>query len=398
MASLKNHQLNSVVLSSWAAVYSDYCKKTLVDAAFQDIDLVPDLNVASIQGCQAISPRERAIINPVTLPAVQAIERAWSSAGFPVSANSLRGKGARIRFPRAAIVAGSSLGHVAAVVKESANKKTKRDPYTMSRMRGNSIAAPLAIRFGFGGASLSVSAASATGGQAIWLAANLIRVGAADQVVVVCTDSMGADLVDEALSAVGATAACLTSRPLSSERSGMRPVEAAVAVVLESEECAIDRQCKPLARWVSGSVKNECHHLIAPEPLGAVLKEASEEAVGNSSYQMSDIDWLSMHATGTRVWDQIEAQLANNMFGNQIPHISAFKRTFGHTLGAAGLLEACMVAEGLSQKRLPLWPQGIDPGLQLPLPCKLRACARNAITWSAGMGGDIAVNLFEAME
>ncbi len=402
LAHTKN-QPHEVVFSSWSAVYSDLNEIALVEAAFNDSDLVPSFQEVSHFNHYSNHSleQEHRILTPCLLPAIIAVEKAWERAELSDQRNALRGKGPRIRHPRAAVVAGSSLGRISPIISEhTSNTEKKLSPYTLSRLRGNAIAAPIATRFGLGGGSLSLSAASATGGQALWMAAHLIRIGMADQVVVVCTDSLKSNLVTKALHSIGIVASSSHSRPLSSQRDGMRPIEASAAVILESYTNTIKRNFKPLARWTAGSIKNECHHLIAPEPSGTTLKEATQETLNYLGYDISKIDWLSMHATGTCLWDHIESRLALEIFGPSLPHISAFKRTFGHTLGSAGLLEASMLAEGLATQRLPLWPKNTDPKLKLKQnlkrtipPIKLQ----RAMMWSAGMGGDVTVNLFEAL-
>jgi 3-oxoacyl-(acyl-carrier-protein) synthase len=108
------------------------------------------------------------------------------------------------------------------------------------------------------------------------------------------------------------------------------------------------------------------------------------------------IDWLALHATGTKAWDKIEARLIRKVFHEKIPHISAFKRTFGHTLSSACLFSIAMIAEGLAQQRLPILPQKIDPEFALNFNTPPKEKIQYAMNWSVGMGGSIAVNLFEA--
>ena len=136
---------------------------------------------------------------------------------------------------------------------------------------------------------------------------------------------------------------------------------------------------------------------MAPLPSGKALIEASNAALGQAQIAIESIDWVSLHATGTRVWDQLEIDVVRQLFGCQLPHLSAFKRTFGHTMGAAGLLEAGIVCEGLFQRRLPPWPEPTDPTLGL-LPSSRQAThATHAMMWSAGMGGDVVANIFAAL-
>jgi 3-oxoacyl-[acyl-carrier-protein] synthase II len=385
---------NDVVISSWGALFGDYSEHQLVEAAFQDKDLAFHAHSNLDTLIETIPEKERQLIGPHALKACLAVEKAMSKAQLWRERNCLRGKGQRFRQPRAAIIAGSSLGMIGSILQAHQESSEKLHPYTLSKLRGNSIAAPLAIRFGFGAGDFSLSAASATGGQAIWLGSQLIRSNIADVVVVVCADvSKSSKFAERALKAVGAVASSFHSRPLCAKRDGMRPIDASVAIVLESAAHAAQRKFQPLARWVGGSVKNDCHHLIAPEPNALGLEEAVHEALSQMKKDTT-IDWLSLHATGTKAWDFIEANLIHKLFSPELPHISAFKRTFGHTLGSGCLLSIAMLAEGLQQGRLPIIPQEIDPAFNLNLSPKTKA--KRAMNWSAGMGGTVAVNILES--
>ncbi len=329
------------------------------------------------------------------LKACITIEKVLKNANLWHERNLLRGKGERFRHPRAAIIAGSSLGMIDSLSDIEFQNKEKLHPYTLSKLRGNSIAAPLAIRFGFGAGDFSLSAASATGGQAVWLAAQLIKLNVADIVIVVSSDiSNHSIFTRNALQAMGAVASSLSSRPLCAQRDGMRPVSASAALIFESETHALKRGIRPMARWTGGAVRNDCHHLIAPEPQAKGLEEAVKEVLSLPE----NIDWLSLHATGTKSWDAIESQLVKKIFKQDLPHISAFKRTFGHALGSACLLSIAMIAEGLANKNLPKLPSNIDPALQLNLNNINKTVAKKAMNWSVGMGGSVAVNLFESYE
>lgn len=387
--------INSVVISSWGAIYGSSSDDELVHAAFNDQDLCANFTPCWKDLEKKIPKIEQTLMGTHTLKACLAIEKAFKKAGLWQARNSLRAKGERYRHPRAAIIAGSSLGMLSAIVQAQEQKNEGLSPYTLSKLRGNSIAAPLAIRFGLGAGDFSLSAASATGGQAVWLAAQLIQLKVADLVVVVSADAdKNCHFTEQALNAMGVVASTLNSLPLSRERDGMRPMDASAALILESEAHAMQRGFTPLARWTCGAVKNDCYHLITPEPQALGLAEAVKECLKPNQI----IDWLSLHATGTKAWDSIEINLIKNIFSGQTPHISAFKRSFGHCLGSACLLSIAMLAEGLANQILPKLPKNIDPEFNLNLNLSKKNKAQNAMNWSVGMGGSIAVNVFEIFD
>ncbi len=386
-----------VVVSAWGGAYSHFDEAALTQAAFEDKDLFPEaIQVApQVEAAAFIFHAEEKIFTPNSLSALLALEKAWQRAGLSPLRNHLLKRTPKVRHPSTAIVVGSSLGSIDAIHMAFNHSDAKVTPYTLSRLRGNGIAAPLAIRFGLGAGDFVLSAASATGGQALCMAGHLIQMGMASQVAVVCVDAIHSENTQRALNAIGATAKSEYSRPLMASRTGMRPISAAVAMILETKESAARRRHTPLAHWVGGGIQNECYHMLAPHPKGQVLQDVVHDTLKKTNRKISDIDWLSMHATGTKVWDKIEANVINTLFKQKKPHISAFKRTFGHTLGAAGVLEAAMLAEGLSARKLPKFPENIDTALSLaPTP---RSSAQHAMSFGIGLGGTVAVNLFETL-
>ena len=385
-------QENDVVIASWSAVYPNQDDSALITAAFNDEDLVAQRFLATDHASEhGLASREQRWVSPLALPAISAVEKAWRKAKLPDGRNSLDGKTSGAHEPRTAVVAGSSLGGIDSAAQSLTQSPGKLGPYTLSGLRGNALAAPISIRFGLGAGAYVASAASATGAQALLIAGQLIRTRQADRVVVVCADSFSAEHTQRALDAIGASAQCDTSRPLTLTRAGMRPVEAAAAVILESASSAHTRGAKGLALWLGGIAKSEHYHLLAPDEKGWALTTATQELLGQLQSSPQDIDWLSLHATGTRRWDSVEIQWLKQIWHEAIPHVSAFKRNFGHTLGAAGLLEVAMLAEGLACGALPKWPNDLDPGLGLHAP-KTENPPSLAMAWGAGMGGEMVVN------
>lgn len=176
-----------------------------------------------------------------------------------------------------------------------------------------------------------------------------------DLVVVVCAELTN-DFTNQLAKRMGVKPTSNKELPLSSQRDGMRSIEGAVALIVESEDHA-------KKSWISGSVKNECFHLLAPDVTMRTLKEAFIETIDSVGLQPSQIDWLSLHATGTRVWDPLEIGLVKKIFSKNIPHLSAFKRSFGHGRSTGCLMAAAMIVEGLKSQRLPILPQDIIPVL-----------------------------------
>ena len=273
-------------------------------------------------------------------------------------------------------------------------------PYALSRWRANSLGSVTTLRYGLGGADFSVNAASATGAQALFLAGSMIRSGMADAVMVVAADPFPTERILETMMRTGSVSKEETSTPLSADRNGMKPVEGAACLILESEEHAAARGAVPVAEWIGGECANEAYHLMAPNDASHVLEETLHACL--SAHLPDDgersVDWISLHATGTPRFDRAEISCLKRFFGDRLPWISAFKRLTGHALGASGLIEAALICEGLKRGELPPWPMEIDPalGLRDAKPAK-QPTPRTALQVAQGMGGTVVVNLLRAL-
>jgi 3-oxoacyl-(acyl-carrier-protein) synthase len=267
-------------------------------------------------------------------------------------------------------------------------------PYSLSRWRGNSTAAAVALRFGGGGADFSTNAASATGAQTLYLAAMLVRSGVLDAVVAVAADEAPTQGVLTAMESNRSVAHSSEARPLGVLRKGMKPCEGAACLILESESHALARGAKPIAEWLDGAAGHEARHFLAPDPEGEVLGELLGQILGRPVPGDAEKYWALLHATGTPRFDGIEISRLRRFFGGSLPWITAVKRTTGHALGASGMIEAVLAVEGLRLRKVPCWPSSTDPALALdasrpanpPQP-------ESALLIGQGMGGTVVLNL-----
>jgi 3-oxoacyl-(acyl-carrier-protein) synthase len=349
------------------------------------------------------------IVSRTQLLALSVAERAWKAARLPEPRNKLRGEGEKIRHARIGVVAGSSLGGLCAMDHDLAGGG-EPSPYALSRWRGNSSAAAVALRFGCGGADFSTNAASATGAQTLYLAAMLVRSGVLDAVVAVAADEAPTEGVLEAMHSNRSVSHSPEARPLGVLRKGMKPCEGAACLILESEAHARARGVESIGEWFAGAAGHEARHFLAPDPQGEVLEELLGQvlgrgagvlpvglnrslAVGTPSLHPREL-WTLLHATGTPRFDGIEIACLRRFFGGSLPWITAVKRTTGHALGAAGMIEAVLAVEGFRRGEVPCWPLNTDPALALDAarpsnPPRPEA----ALLMGQGMGGTVVVNL-----
>lgn len=328
------------------------------------------------------------------LEAIAVVEQAWAEAGLDARRNRLRGEQSETRRPRFGCVSGTSLGGLLAMQKEMAAEGNRFSPYSVTRWRANALSCAVSLRFGLGGCDFSLNAASATGAQVAYLAATMIHLGLADAMLAVAAESACEGRLNDAMHATGSVAPPDAGGPLSSSRGGMRPVEGAACVLFESQEHLAARGGRALAEWLGGETANESHHILAPDPDATTM----EELLGGVRTRLdAPIDWLSLHSTGTARFDTTEIACVRRIFGERLPWLSAFKRTTGHALGAAGLLDVALLSEGLRAGEVPVWPEGTDPALGIATAPGPAPTPRCALQLAQGMGGVVVVQAFGAV-
>jgi 3-oxoacyl-[acyl-carrier-protein] synthase II len=216
---------------------------------------------------------------------------------------------------------------------------------------------------GFAGHSVIIANACASGANAIGHAADLIAVGAAD-----CVLAGGFEALTE-LVFVGFDCLQATSidrcRPFDLNRSGLLLGEAAAFVILESSEHAQRRGATPLCHLTGYGHTTDFFHLTQPQPDGAALVEVMHAAAVQARIAPAQIGYINAHGTATPVNDGVEARAYGAFLGDALPltRISSTKAAIGHTLGAAGAVEALFAIQALRTGRLP--PQ---LNLETPIP------------------------------
>lgn len=205
--------------------------------------------------------------------------------------------------------------------------------------------------FGFVGPSMIVANACAGGGNAIGHASDLIRSGLAD---IVLTGGY------EALCGLVFTGFdCLLSlapeacRPFDQGRSGLMLGEGAGFLVLESEESAVRRGVK-IAGFLAGYGHcTDVRHLTQPTQNGEMLERAMQMALQDAAMSADCIGYVNAHGTGTPLNDSAEAAAFTRVFGETMTRLSSTKAALGHTLGAAGAIEAILCLQAVQSGQIP---------------------------------------------
>jgi len=241
---------------------------------------------------------------------------------------------------------------------------------------------------GLTGPSWVVSTACSSSAKVFGNAARLIAAGLIDAAVVGGVDSLCLTTL------YGFNSLELLSsdicRPWDAARNGLSIGEAAAFALVE-------RECDAPYGWVLGvGESNDGYHMSTPHPEGAGAIAAMREALAAAGLQAGDIDYINLHGTATPSNDSAEDRAVGSVFGTQVP-CSSTKGATGHTLGAAGGVEAMISLLAIEHGLMPagLNVQHPDPALHLNYLRENRAAPlRHVLSNSFGFGGSNASLVF----
>jgi 3-oxoacyl-[acyl-carrier-protein] synthase I len=212
--------------------------------------------------------------------------------------------------------------------------------------------------------------------------------------------AIAAGLIDAALVG-GVDSLCLTTlygfhslqlvsaapcRPFDVARSGISIGEAAAFALLERAPATPAADAVLLLGYGESS---DAYHMSSPHPQGRGAREAMEKALAAAALSAADIDYINFHGTGTPSNDESEARAVAAALGERVPG-SSTKGATGHTLGAAGALEAVVCALALREQLLPAGVNTTHVDPQLPVNYLMRSRAaevRHVMSNSFGFGG-----------
>jgi 3-oxoacyl-[acyl-carrier-protein] synthase II len=282
-------------------------------------------------------------------------------------------------------------------------------PYFIPMILPNMAAGTVSRIFGLMGYTNTVTTACAAGTQAIGEAAEVIRRGAADVMVTGGTEAGLCDLGLAGFSTMRALTgwegtAATASKPFDQRRDGFVPSEGAGILILESLEHAITRGATPLAEVMGYGVTSDAYHPVQPEETGSGAARAIRLSLQNASLNPEDIDYINAHGTSTPLNDASETLAIKKAFGDaayRIP-ISSTKSMIGHTLGAAGAVEAiaCVnsIIEGIIHPTINLMEPDPDCDLDYVPNVSREKNLRYVLSNSFGFGGQNACIILGAFQ
>jgi 3-oxoacyl-[acyl-carrier-protein] synthase II len=260
-----------------------------------------------------------------------------------------------------------------------------------------SVAEHIADKFGTKGSPISLSTACASGATAIQLGVEAIRRGDTDAALCMGTDG---SINPEALIRFSLLSALSTSndnpsaasRPFSKTRDGFIMAEGAGALVLESYDSAKARGAKILGVVEGCGEMTDAFHRTRSSPDGKPIIGCIANGLKDAGLEPDDIDYVNAHGTSTPENDKMEYLGVSTVFGERMKSvpISSNKSMIGHTLSAAGAIEAVITFLTLQSQRIPpTINYNPDPAIPLDVvPDKARdARVTHAISNSFGFGG-----------
>jgi beta-ketoacyl-acyl-carrier-protein synthase II len=220
-------------------------------------------------------------------------------------------------------------------------------PLFMALVLPNMVGANVSIALGARGYNSTVATACAGGTTAIGEAAEVIRRGAADVMLVGGADAPIATLTLIGMSMIGALSTRNedpehASRPFDADRDGFIAAEGGAVLVLEDLEHARRRGARPLAEIAGYASTADAFHLTGPDPSGEASAHAMALALEDAGLSPADVDHVNAHATSTPLGDRLETVAIRRVLGaraERVP-ITANKSMTGHMFAASGALEA----------------------------------------------------------
>lgn len=285
-----------------------------------------------------------------------------------------------------ALIIGTTTGGMA--LTEELLKKGEKEPHAYRHHSTSSVAEYCAAALGCRGLIITVANACSSGTAAIKLALELLRNGRARRVLAGGADSLCR------LTYYGFNSLQLIdpegARPLDRSRRGMTVAEGSAMILLEASEAAPEGA---IAEVLGGGLSCDAHHPATPHPEGAGARSAMDGALRDAGVAPSAVDYINLHGTGTKDNDLAEARAIGSLFAGTVPPLSSIKGATGHSLAAAGAIEAVICACAIRDRYIPANIGCADPDPDLtvrPLLEPMSAQLHTVLSNSFGFGGNNA--------
>ncbi|HJM27872.1 MAG: beta-ketoacyl-ACP synthase II [Acidimicrobiales bacterium] len=235
-----------------------------------------------------------------------------------------------------------------------ADKGPRRvSPFLVPMMMANAASASISMKYNLQGPCETTVTACAAGTHSIGRAADLIRCGKSKVMIAGGTEAALTPIGTQGFINMTAVSSSGISRPFDKERDGFLQSEGAGILVLEEWNHAESRGALILAELMGLGSTADAHHITAPAPGGNGAVRCMNAAISDAGLSPVDIVHINAHGTSTPLNDAAEAEAIERVFGNLRPLVTGTKSVTGHSLGAAGALEAVAVVLSILNGTIP---------------------------------------------
>tara|TARA_Y100000768_G_scaffold79542_1_gene56404 strand:- start:1289 stop:2461 length:1173 start_codon:yes stop_codon:yes gene_type:complete len=274
------------------------------------------------------------------------------------------------------------LGTLENQVKVLLDKGSRRvSPFLVPMMMANAASASVSMKYGLQGPCETIVTACAAGTHSIGRAAELIRSGKVKAMVAGGAEATLTPIGTQGFINMTAVSTEGISRPFDTQRDGFMQSEGAGVLILEEWDHAISRGADVLAELLGSGSTADAHHITAPAPGGNGAVRCMEAAINDAGLTPDDIRQINAHGTSTPLNDAAEAEAISKVFENSNPLVTGTKSVTGHSLGAAGALEAVAVILSMLHEIIPMThgTTEIDPEFG-----NLNLVYSDSISWTPG--------------
>ena len=268
------------------------------------------------------------------------------------------------RLKSAAVIVGSGQGgltfHEQTIIEYLESGK-KALASAVPKITSNAVSAYIAIEYGITGMNQVISTACSSSSQAIGQAFRNIQQGLCDVALTGGVEAPISPVMMEMYNSMLVLGdspngdPTKASRPFDLTRNGFVLSEGAAILVLEELENAKKRRANVYAEIIGFGSNCGAYHMVTPNPSGEDAAEAMEMALEDADVGINEVDYINAHGTSTKQNDLAETNAVKKLFGKQaykVP-ISSIKSMIGHTIGAAGAIEAVACCLAIEQKMIP---------------------------------------------
>ena len=344
------------VASSWQNVRDGVSGITVVDS-FDTTGFATTIGgvIRDFDVTQYISAKDSRKVDKFMQYGIAACTEAFEDSGLQVTEN---------RAHRFGVIMGSGIGGIDTIERNYEKYRSggprRISPFFVPSSIVNMVSGHVSIKYGMTGLNLALVTACATSTHCIGLGARLIAMGDADVIL-----AGGAEFATTPLGIGGFCAARAlstrnddpagASRPWDRDRDGFVLSDGAACLVLEDYEHATKRRAQIYAELIGSAMTGDAYHITAPTEDGSGADLCMRMALEDAALNPEDIGYINAHGTSTPLGDLAETLAIKLTFGDYAKRlaISSTKSTTGHTLGAAGALEAIFTVMALGEQVVP---------------------------------------------